>query len=47
MATNPSLNTNQSKEEIDLPEGKKRCPKGYIKIVNTNTCRKRKLTFMM
>lgn len=44
MATNPSMNTNQSIEEIDLPEGKKRCPKGYIKIVNTNTCRKRKLT---
>lgn len=44
MATTRPPNTNQTIDEIYLPEGKKRCPKGYVKVINTNTCRKRKLT---
>lgn len=37
MATN-------NEEEITLSADKKRCPKGYVKITNTNKCRKKNIT---
>jgi len=47
MTTNNSdikQNTQEETYEIPLPEGKKRCPRGYVKDTNTNKCRKKNIT---